>query len=46
MNIKALKYFTMVLAMFLTTAAVAASAGKIDQAANEALQDFRGVGMD
>jgi lipid-binding SYLF domain-containing protein len=41
MNIKALKYFTMVLAMFLTTAAVAASAGKIDQAANEALQDFR-----
>lgn len=41
MKIKALKNFTMVLAMFLTTAAVAASASKIDQAANEALRDFR-----
>ena len=41
MKIKALKYFTMVLAMFLTTTAVAASASKIDQAANEALREFR-----
>ncbi len=41
MKIKTLKYFTMVLAMFLTSAAVAASAGKIDQEANETLKDFR-----
>jgi lipid-binding SYLF domain-containing protein len=41
MKIKALKYFTMGLAMFLTTTALAASAAKIDQAANEALRDFR-----
>ena len=41
MKIKALKYFTIVLAMLFTTHALAASAAKIDRAANQALRDFR-----